>query len=750
MSRLALRSPLTSRRSSSSFTHRMDLLLLLLVSPLLSSYFHGGSVVNGQQHTFIIRSVNLSVKPSSDVRRDTNVTLRCQAVISSTGQEVLTREYTLYKDESVVYTKKTSSSEDFVFPLPGARVSNNGRYKCKIKIKNQNMMSDSKKLKVTGLADPVLTLSKLNVQEGEEVTAWCSAPGETGSIYFHFYDNSNESHVERVNSNQAEAKFSFSSSGSHQVHCSYTVLITADSIKSKQSNMVTVTVRELNVTPDLEVSPHSKIFEGDPLTVWCTVQNSSLGPENIDLYLSQGSKLLKQGNTSVNHSMVAQAESPDGLTFECRMAMGNIMKDVTKTVPVSELFSAPTLTISPAEVFQREPMALTCRSETFAPERIRREDITYTIDPQPQQTSEVFKMRAPFIDLNYTCKAQAKGIEKHSRTLMVRPKVDVSVPKISVDGRVIVKQPFYIHCQSDVGSLPINYTLYRDYEPVHTISVQRPDQKALFSATVYQPEEIYRYMCEASNNHKTSQQSRRLGAAVIEPVTIPTLMVVPELTQLKEGDDVYLICRVNGTPPITFKWYHDDKTSPFNTSTTNRNAIDYRVPLLSSEHGGTYYCEASNHANKITKSNKVLIVVRMAQWKKAVIGGTCLMMASMLLLVACVLYFRSKRVKVEGASDSIWSERKPEAANEESSVASTDPDVEYTEVVHPRSADPAKAPLKKGTDTVYSELQNSPQGAADHHDIGLVEYAELNGEHPDVNQYHPHIDHHQDLPEPVE
>ncbi|KAI4799317.1 hypothetical protein KUCAC02_017016 [Chaenocephalus aceratus] len=49
-------------------------------------------------------------------------------------------------------------------------------------------------------------------------------------------------------------------------------------------------------------------------------------------------------------------------------------------------------------------------------------------------------------------------------------------------------------------------------------------------------------------------------------------------------------------------------------------------------------------------------------------------------------------------------------------MVSNEPDVEYTEVVHPRPLDPARVPPKEGTDTVYSELQNSPHGATDHHE----------------------------------
>lgn len=82
--------------------------------------------------------------------RDTNVTLRCHAVIVRSEQDVLSREYTVYKDGGVVYTKTTSTSEDLVYLLPEARVSNSGRYMCKINIGGEEEMSGAKKLTVRG------------------------------------------------------------------------------------------------------------------------------------------------------------------------------------------------------------------------------------------------------------------------------------------------------------------------------------------------------------------------------------------------------------------------------------------------------------------------------------------------------------------------------------------------------------------------------------------------------------------------
>ncbi|XP_030289731.1 platelet endothelial cell adhesion molecule isoform X3 [Sparus aurata] len=732
-------------------------LLILLTSTLLYSYFHPGRVVDAQR-LFILKDITLTIEPSKDVKRGTNVSLRCKATVSQSETWELRREYTVYKDNNLIYNK-TSISEEILYPLGEARVANSGKYRCEINIDDKPQRpSETQKLTVTGLSKPQLRLNKGVVKEGEEITATCIAPGEMGSFFFYIYEDSNEIKEKQVSSNQAEFKLRFSSVNRRRIHCTYTVLITPYSVKSEESNNVTVSVKELPITIDLDIDPVTRVYEGDQLNILCKVNGLQHSDESVRLLLIQGIQILSSGLTNVSHSMVAQANYAE--EFECKFEMGNVVKTATKTISVIELFSAPTLTVSPDEVFQRDDVTLTCKSESYASERLSEDELTYTLDPPqtPQTPSRkgVFSVKSLRIETNYTCVAEAMRIKKRSKTLTVRPKIFVSTPKISVVGRAILGQPVKILCQSDIGSLPINYTLFKDFVEVSTISINRSSQQAHFEVNITSPEDIKQYICEASNNHRHNKQplSEKLNAIVIVPPSYAELMAVPDESGIYEGDDLYLLCRADGTPPVTFKWYHVGNNLPLYTNTSNDYSSSYQVPSVSKEHNGRYYCEAFNHVNKVVRSEEVTIEVQMVLWKKALIGGFCLLAVSVLVVV-CVLCFRSKRVVMDsGAAVSVWTKRPPEedvAIDEESSMVTKEPDVEYTEVVHPRPVDPARVPLRKGTDTVYSELQNSPHGPADYHDYhGSVEYAELNGEQPEVNHYHPEVNNFQDLPMPVD
>ncbi|XP_028262378.1 platelet endothelial cell adhesion molecule isoform X3 [Parambassis ranga] len=627
-------------------------LLLLLASALLTSHFHTGSQVDAQT-AFTIRSVRLTIEPGTDVARGTDVTVRCQAAVSSSGQETLTREYTIYKEGIVVYTKTTSSSEDFLYPLSEARASNSGKYKCKVSIQSRSLESNAEKLTVTGLSDPVLHLKKGVVTEGEDVTVRCTAPGETGSFFFYFYDNSKEIYGVQANTNQTETTLHFAT-GIHRVHCTYTVFILPDSFKSNKSNTVNVSVKELSIMPFLKVSPQSMIYEGDRLNISCSVRGYLPSSESIELHLSRENDLLSTGYSEISHSMLAPANVPE-LRFECRLTSGNVVKVVTNNVPVTELFSTPTLTVSPAEVFQREKMMLTCKSQRYATERINESELTYTLDPEerarPTMSRGVFLSTAPPEDINYTCTAEAKGIKKQSQALALRPKVSVSTPFISVLGTAILGQTIQIHCDTAKGSLPINYTLIKGYEPVAWKTVHLFSEKAVFSITINKTEDIKQYMCAAANSHRGELLGERLSANVIEPLTWATLSAVPDLDDLSEGQQLHLICKVKGSMPVTFKWYRVGSAIPLNITTVQQKHKDYHVPVLSKEHNGQYYCEATNPAHIMVRSEELSIEVRLALWKKALIGGMILLVVSLLVLAMCVLHYKSKRGKREGAAE---------------------------------------------------------------------------------------------------
>uniref|UniRef100_A0A8C5CKJ1 Ig-like domain-containing protein n=1 Tax=Gadus morhua TaxID=8049 RepID=A0A8C5CKJ1_GADMO len=577
------------------------------MGPLLL-LFSCWTLVGAQTPLFKLRSVTLTIEPATDLLRDANATLWCRAGVSSSGTLTHVPVYTFYKDGTKVFTKKSASSE-LAYPLLHVRYSNTGKYKCRVEIDGQGENSDTSKLTVTGVSVPLLQLSRSTLSEGEELTASCSAPDETGAFFFYFYVDGREMQDQPARSNRADAQLRFNGGGVRQVHCDYTVMLAPGSTKSNKSNTVTVSVRELSFRPLLEIRPVAEVFEGDQLSVSCRPEGNSNIPGGLLLLLTHGTQLLGSGVDHVNSSITAK-ESGE---IECSFEVGNVPKKATKNISVIELFSVPRLSVSLAEVFAGDRMVLTCSSAVLVARRLTSEDISYALDSKGPPTTELgagrFSVRAPPHPLSYTCTATARGITKHSQALLVRPKVSVVRPSITVVEQVILGRPFQIRCLSEGGSLPINYTLFRKYEPLNVTTVSTPYQQALFTATIQESDDIKLYMCEAANKpNNEGELSPRLNASVIVPLSNATLTALPAPWDVSEGDALILICGVTGTPPVTFKWYRKDGGAQLLfAGTANGRSMAHRIHAVSRDHSGSYYCEAVNHARNPVRSQTVLI-----------------------------------------------------------------------------------------------------------------------------------------------
>ena len=98
-----------------------------------------------------------------------------------------------------------------------------------------------------------------------------------------------------------------------------------------------------------------------------------------------------------------------------------------------------------------------------------------------------------------------------------------------------------------------------------------------------------------------------LPLSIPVPLSDATLTVVPGPGDIFEGNTVYLICGVTGTPPVTFKWYRQGRGQLLFAGTTNEGTMDHQILDVNRDHSDKYYCEALNHARNLVRSQTVLM-----------------------------------------------------------------------------------------------------------------------------------------------
>ncbi|XP_060774583.1 platelet endothelial cell adhesion molecule isoform X3 [Neoarius graeffei] len=647
---------------------------------------------------FILRGVTLSVKPANELERGSELKLICTANVSYFGSNSPLLRFSFFKEFNKlnsVYILQTNTSNQVEYNVTKARASHTGRYQCDVTAKDQYRDSSPQMITVKGIQTPELIVDKHAVTQGDEVSITCSAKEESGVLTFVIRDGSNIIYQEASYTAKMQKNHSLKSPGLSKLSCSYFINLGSDILYSNVSNVVSVVVNELDLTPTITVLPSTEVIEGDTVNIICDVEgNYQSSPR---LTLSKGSRLFQISDRKKEYKAVVTAA--DSGRYECSVMVNNVEKTANANLTVKELFSKPVLTLTPSEVFERQQFTVTCTSSDFASERIGSHDVKYTIYRYNQalsSTDGTYRDTASTeTNGNYTCTAQVNDTIKWSHLMIFTAKVLVSRPNITVLHDVILGQLFQIECYSDSGSFPITYTLKRNHSRLSIITVSRPSQKAIFNISIRFEKEINEFTCEAQNNGNDSvQMSGALSAQVIVPVEKPNLMTIPEADNVVEAEEVKFVCSVRkGSLPITFKWYHDDNHRPVHTVTEKKDHATYSLPSASSMHSGTYYCEALNQGvEKVEKSNHIVVTVRMANWKKGLIIGVCLLVVTGLVL-AFLLRHRAKRGKVS-VSDGvgIWSKRPP--AVDSSEVVDLDEheelNVEYTEVLHPQTADPTQ------------------------------------------------------------
>ncbi|XP_062875009.1 platelet endothelial cell adhesion molecule isoform X2 [Trichomycterus rosablanca] len=722
---------------------------------------------------FTIDWVKLDLLPGATVNSGTNLTLHCEAKVYHSSSQ-LVQTFRFLQNNEVIYSQETSEAVVERSLVP-ARASNSGSYKCQVQIEKRKKDSQTLSLTVTGLQTPQLKVHPRFVNEGDEITATCGAPEETGSLSFHFFLNNQELNTQDSKNNSVTIVIKPDQRGKIQLHCNYRLSLHPSTVSSNNSNNVEIHVQELNITPSIRILPNADVVEGDRVHISCNVSGYQ---RDLNVFLFANT-LLHEDSTSFTHSF--QVTANDSGRYTCKAEKNNVEKSSTTWLAVEELFSAPVLKITPEQVFEGQNFHLNCMSYDISKKRINNTDVRYTLFKGQHllKRSSIYNSVANKASSgNYTCTAEAKGIRKTSMSLLLNVKVPVSVPVIRTVGPVIIGQPFQLICESQHGTLPIHYTLLKSHHPVAHTTVTGPLRNALFNiSSIRYRNESQSFSCRAQNQGPLyNKSSQALSTQEIETVSIPELTLDIKGYMATENTDLRLYCCVHqGTVPITFTWYRIGDSAPLFTTRISKTKEMYTINSITSNHKGRYYCEASNDANVTWQSLPVTIGVNWAIWKKALIGVACIFL--LVLIIAILVMFlkkargprkqnRAVQVSVKSGhhkSDdpmrisltldiednaavnatpcimgrNVWSENVSSSESEDESIKDEkmqpysdsppmqDVDTNTKEVSQSHQDELPEAPVVHDTDTEKHEVQECTQGSADQVDPAL-EYVQLN------------------------
>ncbi|XP_036612874.1 platelet endothelial cell adhesion molecule isoform X2 [Trichosurus vulpecula] len=696
--------------------------------------------LKGQENSFTINKIEMKAEPGWEVENGKNLTLKCLVDISTTSKFLSQHEVLFYKDD-ILLKNVTSWNKEEGFFIQAVRIYDGGNYKCTVILNNKEKTTRDYAVSVKGVPSPRVKVDKTEVMEGSVVAVNCSVPEEKPPIYFiieklemNICKQKKQKQV--LDRNYVTMDFPIEERDHVLIfQCQAKISFGTFSEASEFTKSDLVTVRETFSIPSFQITPEGEITEGDPLKLKCTIQVTHMFLEAREIIIQKDREIVaytKQGTEVTYSTPIARVEHMGNYT--CKVESSRISKVNSIFINITELFSKPELLISSNHLDEGGKLDLSCQisGSPLANFTIQKENTTIT-------NSQNFTKRVWVRDSGtYRCLAAIRNVIKESDPVQLSVFEIVSKPRIFRNSKseVIKGQQFELSCQSINGTPPIRYHL--------CIMNACKKQQKMYSnepAKFFErPTATTEYTCVAENHHSQgSVASDVLNVVVIVPVARVNLSILLH-EEVESGKEVVLRCSTDeGSWPIHYKFYRHDSAVPFFEKTSNDTHVIWHTLQASKEDEGQYYCLASNRANlhgNIPKSNVITVKVTLAPWMKGLIALFIIGAIIVTLVLVARWYFlkkaKAKQMPVEmsrpgpplnsntektqsdpnveanshsGYNDDIGNHTmKP--TNEHKEPDHSNVDVEYTEV-EVLTPDLHRAPERKGTETVYSEIRKA-------------------------------------------
>ncbi|XP_037261563.1 platelet endothelial cell adhesion molecule isoform X5 [Falco biarmicus] len=723
------------------------------------------SELYSQKRVFTFNTVDIKVQPSVKVKNGAPLSITCHADISKSTDFQLKHNFTFFKDGKLVFMT-VSDKRDARYEIPVARSSDTGDYECTVEAGGKTKSSNSLHVWVTGMTKPILTAEKKEVLEGEVVKLRCELPEEVPPLYFFFRKMKMNSTPKEKSVFESQRNFSVvefpveEGDNILQFDCFARRNVKLEFESSEHSKKTLVTVREPFIKPTLNVKPSSNITEGDRIQIECSTVVARM--RDIEIILQKNKTILNsvRDEKLLKYSAVATLE--DSGEYQCKVEQGRASKTTKLNIVVSELFPKPILAASVIKLDENKELTLSCSINGFqkANFSILRKNSNADIW---LKNSKNLTMRVNVNDTgSYICKAEVKGIVKESKPVTINVYAPVSKPTLSVVSglpEVVLGKSLLLICRSVMGTPPITFTFYKGNKIKETVV---NDTYATFLDENIGQNDKGGYRCDAKNNHSSGMKtSNILNITVIVPIKNASLGSVP-YGEVEDGSETVFLCSVKeGSWPIRFRIFRKtDREVLLFEKNENAHRVVWRREAMNRQDTGTYYCMASNRANVDVKSHPITISVILAAWQKGVIAAFVLILiAGAVTLTLWWLLCKKKKAKgpsmemsgsalatnlpnekltrqhndgdyYSGSGYIEDSENHMKSPDESKGPDLESAEVEYTEV-EVSTLDPHRAPVQKGTETVYSEIRKANNVSPSYYDSVENRHSRLQG-HPDA------------------
>ncbi|XP_044127301.1 Fc receptor-like protein 5 [Bufo gargarizans] len=530
------------------------------------------------------------------------MTLRCHHYPGYGGKQ--TR---FYKEDKVI----TDGSDDEEFHISNVDRTSAGKYKCTKEVfyRSSSAYGAEASVSVEELfTTPTIKVTPHPVFKKNNMTLKCETslhpPRQNTQIQFAFYREGRivqgfgDKDIYDVSMVQLEHSGNYS--------CE---VQTTDGRVRKKSVEELIQIEELFSHPNIKVT--SEFFEGDALTLTChTTLNPHTKPTEVQFAFYRDGQMVREFDSSNKYEVqTAHLEHSGNYTCEVKSLTHPTRKISNwSKILVKELFTTPTIKVTPHPVFKKNNMTLKCETSLHPPRQNTQIQFAFYREGRIVQgfgDKDIYDVSMVQLEHsgNYSCEVQTTDgrVRKRSAEEPIQIEELFSHPNIKVTNEFFEGDALTLTCHTTLHPhtkpTEVQFAFYRDGQMVGEF-----DSSNKYEVQTAHLEHSGNYTCEVKSlthpTRKISNWSKILAKELFSP---PVLRVSPEL--VNEGENMILSCDTKlsehrQTTELQYAFYRDgEDIQGFNSSNI------YDVSMVQLEHSGNYSCEVQTTDGRVRKKS---------------------------------------------------------------------------------------------------------------------------------------------------
>ncbi|XP_071970992.1 Fc receptor-like protein 5 isoform X2 [Engystomops pustulosus] len=500
-----------------------------------------------------------------------------------------------------------------IYEVYNVQLEDSGKYSCEVETTDRRVRKKSAErlIQIQELfTAPTISVTPHPVFRNDNVTLRCETrlppPRQKTRLHFTFYREGRMVQGFVVTDIYEVYNVQLEDSGKYSCEVE-----TTDKRVRRKSQERLIQIQELFTAPTISVTPHP-VFRNDNVTLRCETRLPPPRQKTRLHFTFYREGRMVQGFGVSDIYEVYNVQLEDSGNYSCEMETTDKRvrkKSAERLIQIQELFTAPTISVTPHPVFRNDNVTLRCETRLPPPRQKTRLHFTFYREGRMVQgfgVSDIYEVYNVQLEDSgkYSCHVETtdRRVRKKSAERLIQIQELFTAPTISVTPHPVFRNDnVTLRCEMRLPpprqKTRLHFTFYREGQMVQGFGVSD-----IYEVYNVQLEDSGKYSCHVETTDKrVRKESAERLIQIQEFFTAPTISVTPH--PVFRNDNVTLTCETRLSPPrqktrLHFTFYREGRmVQGFGVSDI------YEVYNVQLEDSGNYSCAVETTDKRVRKES---------------------------------------------------------------------------------------------------------------------------------------------------